>query len=484
MNFLNHPIIKDFNLFLDYLQSKPPLSLTTDKGVLKHVDLAALNRQMSSFTSHWIQPKSNQNVFTLLNTFFYIAEVSELIYAQENPKNGKKELAFHPNRLKAYQELTQDEKYFFLLETFWCFVDWDNAYEIRSFWDMEFYKQVTAYPVGKKISISERELKRAGELSPPGNLAIVEMLSAFGFIELEHDEKIEKRPVRYVFPYKTVALTELGAILLGILIEKRPTYKWQREGHIREHTWLASDYLDSDDSDYYDKEDEDDEEEAEEKAVISTTGENEKTMRILYRAKDLKDNEEDAEYNMEDYDFDEQNTPDNADEIDENFEDAFLPHLKGVTVQKRLMPIAVELVSGLYRLKVIFDKHTYRILELGGNHTFDELHDWIQRAFDFDNDHLYTFFMDGKPWSKSADSYSSPYCKDEIPATAIKIGQAGLFTGKNFLYLFDFGSEWHFKVFVEAVLPHAEEPQEPRLIASVGENPEQYPGSEDYDEED
>jgi hypothetical protein len=473
MNFSNHPILKDFNVFLNYLQARPKLSLTVEKGVLKNVDLAALNREMSSFTSHWIQPKSNQPAFTLLNTFFYIAEVAELISAQENPKNGKKELFFNPNRLNTYQELTDDEKYFFLLETFWCFMDWDNAYEIRSFGMNEFYKHIVTCPVGKKVTISDVEVKRKGELRKPGDLPIVQMFAAFGFLELERDEAIEKRITQYMFPYKTVALTELGAQMLEILLEKRPTYQWQREGKIRAHTWLSSDYIDPDEDgmEYFEADDE------KEEAILREENDKKATT-LFYQTQDLDlEDDDDADY-AEQYTENEE-----EEEITGNFEDAFLTNLKGVTIQKRLMPIEPILISGLYRLKVAFDKKTYRIIELGGNHTFDQLHLMIQAAFEFDNDHLYTFFMDGKRWSKSADSYSSPHCLDEVPATAIKIGQTGLFEGKSFLYLFDFGTEWEFNIFVEAVLPNAEEPENPTLISSVGKNPEQYPDYEDDDED-
>jgi hypothetical protein len=476
MDFSTHPIIKDFNLFLNYLTARPKLSLTIEKGVLKHVDLFALNRQMSSFTSHWIQPRSNQDDFTLLNTFFYIAEASELIIAQGNQRNSKKELIFNPKRLKAYAELTDAEKYFFLLETFWCFMDWDNAYEIRSFGDFEFYKHIISAPVGKKVTISDIESKRKGELRRPSNFQIVEMFVAFGFLELEPDETIEKKPKRFSFPYKTVALTEFGAILLAILLDKRPTYQWQREGRLRDHTWSDSDYKQNDEGDDYEYTDvllmeDGDEDEAD---TSMEDGDTPQANLKVYQTKDLYE-EEDAD----DYDFTEENM-DNAANTDENFEDAFLPYLQGVTIQKRLMPLPTDLISGLYRLKVVLDKETHRIIEIGGNHTFDDLHLMIQHIFGLDNDHLYTFFMDGRRWSQSADRYASPHCLDEVPATAIKIGQVGLFEGKNFLYLFDFGDEWEFKIWVEAISPDADEPENPILISAVGDNPEQYP---DYEEE-
>jgi hypothetical protein len=102
------------------------------------------------------------------------------------------------------------------------------------------------------------------------------------------------------------------------------------------------------------------------------------------------------------------------------------------------------------------------------------LHDAIQDAFDFDNDHLYAFFMDGRPWSQGGETYWSPNNDEGILADAVKIGEAKLYAGKSFLYLFDFGYEWRFKVIVKAINSDEEPLKQPKIVESVGENPEQY----------
>jgi hypothetical protein len=59
----------------------------------------------------------------------------------------------------------------------------------------------------------------------------------------------------------------------------------------------------------------------------------------------------------------------------------------------------------------------------------------------------------------------------------------GLKKGKTFLYLFDYGDEWRFKVKVAAVNERADPTaQYPRLVESVGEAPAQY-GEWDEEEE-
>ena len=47
---------------------------------------------------------------------------------------------------------------------------------------------------------------------------------------------------------------------------------------------------------------------------------------------------------------------------------------------------------------------------------------------------------------------------------------------QEFMYLFDYGDEWRFKVRVHAIHPDAPEGDYPRIVESVGEAPEQYPG--------
>ncbi len=49
----------------------------------------------------------------------------------------------------------------------------------------------------------------------------------------------------------------------------------------------------------------------------------------------------------------------------------------------------------------------WRKIEMRGDQTLEQLHLAIQDAFEFDNDHLYSFFMSGKAWDKKTE-YSLP----------------------------------------------------------------------------
>lgn len=203
--------------------------------------------------------------------------------------------------------------------------------------------------------------------------------------------------------------------------------------------------------------------------------------------------------------------------------------------------------------------HLWRKVELAAEETLEDLHFAIQNAFDFDADHLYSFFMSGKAWDTDSE-YTLPEGADpwegiiedeedideaeavqdlqaedgaaegeaQTPDLASPFDEATLHAllGENvsledlqakgqammdelfgddedeierdvrtttleslalkpkqeFMYLFDYGDEWRFKVRVQAVNAKAPDDVEyPRLVESMGEAPPQYP---DYDEDD
>lgn len=71
------------------------------------------------------------------------------------------------------------------------------------------------------------------------------------------------------------------------------------------------------------------------------------------------------------------------------------------------------------------------------------LHDGIQEAFGWLDDHLYSFWLDGRFWGDIAAEYTSPVVPDEGRATAdVPIAELGLALGTKIAYVFDFGDEW------------------------------------------
>lgn len=139
----------------------------------------------------------------------------------------------------------------------------------------------------------------------------------------------------------------------------------------------------------------------------------------------------------------------------------------------------------------------WRKIEMRADQTLEELHLAIQGAYGWDRDHLYSFFMSGKAWDEATEYLlpegvppSGRVIRMEAPWHRFFARQAGrgpgdvrattlegldLEIGQTFMYLFDYGDEWRFKVRVHAVNPDAPVADYPRVVESVGEAPEQYP---------
>ena len=127
----------------------------------------------------------------------------------------------------------------------------------------------------------------------------------------------------------------------------------------------------------------------------------------------------------------------------------------------------------IFEFRVSLARGCHRVIECGGGHTFEELHLAIQKAFDFDNDHLYAYYMDGKKSSRR--SINSPDCNDPPYACDVLIGEARMRIKQKILYIFDFGDRWEFEVTLLSVRNSDALLLYPIITASVGESPEQYP---------
>ena len=91
------------------------------------------------------------------------------------------------------------------------------------------------------------------------------------------------------------------------------------------------------------------------------------------------------------------------------------------------------------------------------------------------------------PEELRSDLVSSYLFDDAPPAGDVRtttLAQLGLAKGKTFLYIFDYGDDWRFKVRVHAINPDADTTlQYPRLVEEVGDAPLQYGGWDDEEEE-
>ena len=121
----------------------------------------------------------------------------------------------------------------------------------------------------------------------------------------------------------------------------------------------------------------------------------------------------------------------------------------------------------------------WRDIEIAEDQTLEDLHLMIQRAYDWGDDHLYSFFMNGKAWDRQTE-IGSPWSDSSQHTHQVTIGSRGLKSRQKFLYLFDYGDNHEFDVQVVKIDPSAPKGNYPRIVAEQGKAPPQYP---DYDEE-
>ena len=121
----------------------------------------------------------------------------------------------------------------------------------------------------------------------------------------------------------------------------------------------------------------------------------------------------------------------------------------------------------------------WRDIEIAEDQTLEDLHLVIQRAYNWSDDHLYSFFMSGRPLDRKTE-IGSPWSESRQHTHQVEIGSLNLQPGGKFLYFFDYGDSHEFDVQVLHVNPSAPKGNYPRIAAKQGKAPPQYP---DYDEE-
>lgn len=110
-----------------------------------------------------------------------------------------------------------------------------------------------------------------------------------------------------------------------------------------------------------------------------------------------------------------------------------------------------------------------REIEVKENFTFRQLHKYIQKIVKFDDDHLYEFYVGRNPRNRSGSVPKSTVLNEIYPLIGHKI-----------YYLFDYGDSWLFQIKkLRKKLEEDKKVKYPRLVKSIGANPEQYPEYEE-----
>ncbi len=128
----------------------------------------------------------------------------------------------------------------------------------------------------------------------------------------------------------------------------------------------------------------------------------------------------------------------------------------------------------IYKLTISFpydedDIPWSKIIEVKEDFTLLKLHKYIQKLVEFDDDHLFEFYVEKKP----------RHLRNSV-SKKLKLNEIYPLKGVKLFYLFDFGDSWIFQITKSRKkIIENNKTTYPALIESTGINPEQYP---DYEE--
>jgi hypothetical protein len=137
-------------------------------------------------------------------------------------------------------------------------------------------------------------------------------------------------------------------------------------------------------------------------------------------------------------------------------------------------------------LRVSLDRKLFRDIEILRSKKLYDLARAIVKAFGFDFDHAFGFYS-----KLTGNVFASPIKYElfadmgESEAGSVKrtrIDAAFPDVGAAMIFLFDYGDDWRFRVEVIGEGQAKPGTRYPKVIAKVGEAPEQYPSFEDEDE--
>jgi hypothetical protein len=132
----------------------------------------------------------------------------------------------------------------------------------------------------------------------------------------------------------------------------------------------------------------------------------------------------------------------------------------------------------------------YRDVEIEGSKSLYRLAEAIVSAFGFDFDHAFGFYSGLTPATMMRVSPRYELFVDMgdadpgvLGVKKTKVAQAFPAIGHTMLFLFDYGDGWHFRVRLETTGKKIAKVRYPRIVATHGEAPEQYPDPDAFIED-
>lgn len=166
-----------------------------------------------------------------------------------------------------------------------------------------------------------------------------------------------------------------------------------------------------------------------------------------------------------------------VDEIDQD-DNSFDPPAEHQPIRLRRPGPSVQGTNGPITTYVLRVTHrafpkTWRDIEISANQTLEDLHLAIQDAYRWDNDHLYSFFLNGRAWDARSE-IGSPWSDSPRHTDEMTLDSLGLKLKRKILYLFDYGDGHEFDVEVLAINENARKGTYPKVVGKQGRAPRQY----------
>jgi len=132
-----------------------------------------------------------------------------------------------------------------------------------------------------------------------------------------------------------------------------------------------------------------------------------------------------------------------------------------------------------FRIYLEEDDSVYRDVAIKHTQTFNELHEIILKAFEFDSKHQATFYRSNDNWQRgreiSLEKYDKAYKAAPLLMKETTIGSEIKDPNQKFIYTYDFAKNWTF--LVELINVSKEENPKityPAMIRKEGIAPSQY----------
>jgi Plasmid pRiA4b ORF-3-like protein len=129
---------------------------------------------------------------------------------------------------------------------------------------------------------------------------------------------------------------------------------------------------------------------------------------------------------------------------------------------------------------------TRRTIAIGSTQTLDDLHHTLRAAFEWDDEHLYSFWLKGGFWARNGSEYTHPFHAAQPNPLApfatgrarksadVRLDRLRLRRGQRLAYVHDFGDERRVAVTLRQITAD-DGGVYPRLLEQVGNAPPPVP---------